>query len=487
MNNILNILNKAVKNKILHFVFSGYVTYFIQFINSLFIAVYLGPYYLGIWGFVNLVVQCFSQVNFGIGLSANAIASIHKKSERYVRLVIGTSMTMFIILSIIVILLFLSVELFDLKFGGRYNFSHYALFVLLVIISSYFSGLLSVLFRVYGKIYEMVFSQTIYPIITLVTLFFFKGENLLMALVLSLCVSSAMSLILFLLRSPLKIHPLFIWRLMKKIQNKGWYLFIYNSSFYFIILSTRTFVSGYYTVTEFGYFTFAFSLANAILMLLESFSYLIYPKILNRFATESNERVLFIMTKLRDVYISSAHLLIHVAILFFPIFLLFFPKYSQASVAFNIIALTVVLYTNSFGYSGLLIAKGKEKNLGRIAFFSLAVNILTAFLLVMFVKVSYSYVALSTMVTYFLYVLLIGNLGRKCLNVRYDLLSVLKDILPIRLFIPYTISVMLTFMSVQKFYFIIPLVLFIVFNFKQLFDIKNEIKGILVNPNYANI
>src|SRR5665647_333755 len=99
MSQYLNTFNKIVRNKVVYFVFSRYLTYAVQFINSLFIAVYLGPFYLGVWGFINLIIQYFTQINFGISQSVNTIASIHKSDEEYVKKMVGTSMTMLIVLS----------------------------------------------------------------------------------------------------------------------------------------------------------------------------------------------------------------------------------------------------------------------------------------------------------------------------------------------------------------------------------------------------
>ena len=55
-------------------------------------------------------------------------------------------------------------------------------------------------------------------------------------------------------------------------------------------------------------------------------------------------------------------------ILLFPFFLNFLPAYQNSASDFRITALTMVLYTNCFGYSGLLIANGKEMQIGIITF-----------------------------------------------------------------------------------------------------------------------
>ena len=487
MGNLLQSINKALKNNVLHFVFAGYVTYFIQFVNSLFIAVYLGPYYLGIWGFIMLIIQYANQLNFGISHSINALASVNKHKTGYVSKLLGTAFIILIGLSVFVTIIFALNYLLDLQFGEKYNFSKYAPLILLIAILGYFNGLISNVFRIYGKLFEIAFSQIAFPVLVLASILFFKGESLLWALVIDNVIAFFLSFILFIIQSPVKIRLTFSKRLAIKIQRKGWHLFIYNTSFYLIIISTRSFVSAYYDVTEFGYFTFAFTMANAILLLLEALSYLIYPKMLNRFASYSMNEISSLLEMVRDAYITTSHALIHFSILLFPVFLMHFPKYQNASSAFKIIALTIVLYTNSFGYSGLIIAKNEEKKLGRIAFFALCMNIVIALLLVKVFQVTSTFVIVSTMITYVIYVFSLGVFGRKIMNLKIDILSVFKDVFPFRLFLPYLLSFLFIAFHVRDIYFIIPFLFFLVLNYQAFFNIVDVVKKVVINPEFIKL
>ena len=481
------ILKTALKNKVVLFIFSRYSTYIIQFVNSLFIAVYLGPFYLGIWGFISLIIQYLSQTNFGISHSVTAIISIHKSKEFYVQKVIGTSILMLIGLSILAVLFFIANEYFNFNIGEKYNFSTYAPMVVLIGVLGYFNALLSSISRVYGQLFEIAFQQTALPVLMAIAIIFFKDDDLLWALVGANFLAYLVAFILFLIKSPVKIKPVFSFRLFKTIQIKGWHLFVFNTSFFFIIISTRSFVSAYYSVEEFGYFTFAFSLANVINLLLLSFSYLMTPKILNRFATASNEKNVEMLDKVRDAYITTSHMLVHTAILLFPLFLSFFPKYSSASGAFMLISLTIVLYTSSFGYSGLLIAKGHEKKLGYLTFLALIINIISAFILIEVFHVPFTQVIIATLFTYIMYVFLMGWMGRVTLKLKASFLDILKDIYPMRLFIPYLLSLCLIIFDASSSYFILPLVVFLILNFKVLLETKNVLKTIITNPNFINI
>ena len=276
-------------------------------------------------------------------------------------------------------------------------------------------------------------------------------------------------------------------RLFKFIQIKGWHLFVYNTSFYMIMISTRSFVSGYYSVSEFGYFTFAFTLANVVLLLFDSFSFLIYPKMLNRLASATAGKVSTLLSTIRDTYVVTSHLLTHVVILLFPVFLLFFPQYEQSKQAFGLIVLSLVLVANSLGCTSLLIAKGKEKQLSYIALGTLVVNITIAYLLIVLFKVTFVHVVVATMLSYFLFVFCLACVSRKYLNIQSELSSLLSNMFPCRLFAPYILSICFVVFHVPDLCFIAPLILFVVFNYKTIVTLKHTAKNIILNPELINI
>lgn len=478
---------KFFRNKIIQYVFSRYATYIIHFINSVFIAILLGPYYLGVWGFITLIIQYINQINLGISHSVNTLIAINKKNEWYVHKVIGSSITMLFVLSCTIILFFSANEFLNLNIGSKYNFSTYAIFVVLIGVLGYFNTLFSNIFRVYGKVIEIAINQSAFPLLVLFCLPFFKGENLLWALIIANLLAAILSFCLYIFNKPINFNFLFIPKLSKKIQVRGWHLFIYNTSFHFIIITTRSFVSYYFPVNEFGYFTFAFSLANVVLLLLQSFSFLIFPKMLNRMANAPTQKIVDLLNQVRDTYISTSHLLVHFVIFIFPLFLLVFPQYSESSKAFKIIALTIVLYTSSFGYIGMLIAKGVEKKLGFLSFSALIINIISAYTAIKVFNVTFTYVIVATMFTYFIYVVLLSYMGRKKLSLNTNLSYVLKDAFPIQIILPYLFSFGLIIFSIHDFYFILPLSLFILLNWKNLTKIKNITTNIISNPSFIDV
>ncbi len=481
-------LKTLFKNKVLLYAMSRYITFLIQFINSLLIAFYLGPYYLGIWGFITLIVQYLNQINLGISHSVNAIISIHKRKEWYVERVVGTSLTMLVVLSFLMIIFFTTNYIFDFGIGDKYNFMKYSLVITAVGVLGYFNSMFSNVFRVHGRIKEIIVNQSILPILTFITILLFKESvDLLSALVAAYFLAFLIPFCTYILNFPYKLKFYFIFRLVKKIQKKGWYLFVYNTSFYLIIISTKTFVSANYNVEEFGYFTFAYTFANVTLLLLQSFSFLIFPKIVNKFSVYSISKAKVTLKEIMNLYMVSSHFLIHLFIFIFPLFLFFFPKYENSSDAFKLIALTIILYTNSFGFISLLIAKEEEKLLGYIAFTSLMINLFMLYILTVLLKVNFGFAILATMTSNIFFVFGIGYLGNLNLGVSFKISSILEDVFPIKLLIPYMISLLLAIIDVNYILFSVPLLLVLFLNYTTFVKIKKFIDKIVSNSNIINI
>lgn len=487
MDSLFQKIKTVSKNGAFIYIFSRYATYIIQFINSMFIAVYLGPFYLGIWGFLNLILGYIAQFNFGIPQSVNVIVSVNKQDNSYVTKVVSVGIVMTVLLSVLVLLLFGLNKLDIIDIGSKYNLNLYIYPLIIISILTHFNGYLSNIFRIYGDVAAIAINQSLLPLLILIVTPFFRKEELLWAMLYASCAACFISSTLYLMRFPIRFKPLFDWDLFKFIQIKGWYLFIYHASFYLILLSTRSFISSNYSIEEFGYFTFSFSLANVVLLLLNSISFLIFPKMLNRFSTANNEQTSSILFEIRSVYISLSHLLIHFVIMIFPLFLYFFPTYQESSLAFKVISLTVVLYTNSFGYLGLLMAKGRDKLIGNLALVALLLNVLLSVILVYVFQVSFSFVILSTLITYLCYVFVSGMYGRKQLGLSSGFMATLKDIYPLRMMFPFMLSLGFVFFNVNAFYFILPFLLYTLFNFKDLLKIKNVVQKMLANPNFINI
>ncbi|HHX79230.1 MAG TPA: hypothetical protein GX695_05745 [Acholeplasmataceae bacterium] len=204
-------------------------------------------------------------------------------------------------------------------------------------------------------------------------------------------------------------------------------------------------------------------------------------------ANSTLEKTNELIELMRNSYISVAHFLIHIAIAVVPVFILVLPQYSKSGEAFHLIALTVVLYTNSYGYSGLLIAKGKEKRLGSLSFIAFIINVLSVLILVEMFKVPFTYVILGTMFSYFIYVFMVGKMGRNEIKLDCGIYSVIKDIFPLRLAIPFILSLLLSLFSFSTVFLLIPVVLYSILNFKTIIGLKPLVKTMILNSKVIDI
>lgn len=471
----------------MQYVLSRYFVYFIQFLNSLFIAIYLGPFYLGVWGFINLTVQYFEQINFGVTQSFNAIGAIYKEDKQYVSKVFSTSLFTMMGVAALAFSFFVLNSKLEWNIGDKYNFKIYGPYVCLIAVLGYFTPLFLNLLRIYGNVLLIALSQSITPVLTFIVLHFFKEEALVLVLLKVLLLSPIITLILAYIKSPIKITFYFDYSLFTQLIEKGIYLFFYSGCFYFILLSTKSFISHKYTVEEFGLFTFSFSLGNVILLLFKSFVFLIFPKVINRLAHAENDKVLLVIENARRDYVSMAHLTGHFAILLYPLFIYFFPKYIDTVIAFNIIVLSLVVYTHCFGFQELFIAKNKDRTLGVLALISLLVNLIGLVILIYVIQVSFHYVILATMFSYVTFLILLIIYSRRLLDIETNLKSVFKMAFGIKLLTPFIISMLFSVLKLSNYYYIIPLIIYLVLNFNSLLTLKDTFKKILNKPEVIDI
>jgi O-antigen/teichoic acid export membrane protein len=452
----------------------------------MFLAVKLGPYNFGIWGFILLLLTYFDLINLGIPHSITVLLVQHKNEKEKVKNYETTSMFLNGILGLGVVVLAIYYYFFGIASFEKYQTGNLFYIVCLIAIFAYFNNLFSKIYRVKGRIFEIGFFQAIIPVLAFISIFCAKNRELLYVLLIAYLFGQIISIILFIRGKKMSFNGKYNVKDAKTILNKGFFLFVYSSCFYFIVLSTRTIVSMYYSVEQFGYFTFAYTLANAVLLLLEAFSYLITPKLIDKVNSPDIKQVEATIKSLRINYVSLSHLLMYLAMMCFPILLYLIPKYSQTLSVLNLTALTLLLYTNSFGYISLLMARNKEKIIAANSFIVMLINIILALLLVKIFHVKYSFVIIATMFSYLIYSYLLVYSGKKELHQNRNFIAVMKDCFPINLFLPFVVAVIIISMDIQQFIFISGIVFFLL-NISTMKEIFQSLKKILKNPNIIDI
>lgn len=481
--NLISIL----KNKVVFYLVSRYITYGVQFITSLVIATKLGPYYMGIWGLILLLLQYFQQFHLGIANSFNVLYVHHMDNVKECNNYIANSLMLVSYLSILVVCFYAYYQLFAIGSFGKYHADKYIIWISLIAILQYFVQFFVSLFRVRNMLNRVTFCQSIIVLLNFACVFFFRGDELIKWLVAGYVVGNAICVILALtsgtvpFNKKVKINV----KYQLEILKKGLYLFFYNSCFYFIIISVRTIISGYYKVEDFGVFTFSFSLAHAILLILEAMSFIIFPKVLSKLSSNIVEEVKSTLTKLRVSYITCAHFLVYLVLPFFPLFLYLMPKYANAVTSMNLIVLTILMQSNSYGYLELLISHNKEKLLALMSSIALVLNIVLALALVKLFNVEFSYVIIATMITYYVFTFFAVMIGARCLS-KVNVLLLIKEQFPLRLLIPYLTALTISLLEYENLMFV-PIFVFVLLNVNSGKQIIETGKSILTNSEKVNL
>lgn len=483
---IFELVKRLFTNKVTIYLTTRYIVYGVTFLTSLFMASRLGPYYMGIWGSIALLLKYFHVIDFGVGNSISVFLVQNKKNKERADSYEKAAVFLLACIFLFILLIGIYYKFFGIAFVEKFSLGKRFYYVLLIAVFQYFDDYSLKVYRVKGKMFEFTLYQTFHQVLMFPAIFFAK-EDALVDLLIGLYVFAHLTCALvFIFRGGLSFGGKLKFDYVKDIIVKGFFLFVYNASFYFIILSTKTIVGSNYTVAEFGKFSFAYTLAHAALMLLTAFSALITPRLLDKFNTDDKTVIKQTVEMLRANYVSLAHGMMYLSMCFFPILLMFLPKYADSLRVINFTSLAVLLYSNSFGYISLLMAKNKEKSLAYASIFCLLLNIVLALLLVKVINVGYEYVILATLVTYFIYAIIIIKIGQSFIGIKKKIYEVIKEAMPLGMLVPFVISCILTVVNVS-YLMPIPLIIFVLLNWQDIGRIIGSIKRITYNPNIVDV
>ena len=480
-------LHDILKNKVIFYLFSRYGTYGLQFLCSLLIASKLGPYYMGIWGFILLIMQYFQQLHFGIANSFNVFYVHNLNNIQEQNNYTANSLVLVGILALLAGSSFLIYGISDLSQDIKFPIHTYWEQIALIVMLQYFYQFLIALFRVKNKLLIVAFCQSVVVIFNFFSVLFCSGEVLIKFLIWGYLIGYTLSVVLAFSTNvfpPIlscKVNIIY----QKNIIKKGLLLFLYNSCFFFIIISVRTMISWNYSIEEFGLFTFAFTLAHAFMLLLESLSFVIFPKVIAKLSSSDIQNVQQSIQMYRSCYIVSANILIYSALVLFPLFLLILPKFSAALSAIELIALTILMHSNSVGYTDLLIARNKEKISALTSLTALTVNCLFAYFFIKIWHVSFYNVIFATMISYFGFVLTVAYCGMQTFK-RVSIFQTFGIVFPYRIVIPFSVAIFIC-VNNMNIYLPLPLLLYMLLNRKYIRNTYDVFLKMLNRPDVINL
>jgi O-antigen/teichoic acid export membrane protein len=472
-----------LRNKIVKYIFSRYAIYVLQLANTLVLAEKLSSYYFGIWAFIQMILLYFAHFDLGIPSSFNAVAAIYQRKKRYVAIHFYSALTLICILSLIVLFL---TTFFDYDIGSKFKFNKYLFYVIPIIVLTYFNKLLMNLYRVYNKLNQIAFYQASTPIAICLSYILFK-HDLIEHILLGIILANVLSLLFFIFYLPVKNKVNLSLRAMKSIQKSGIYYFFYNTSFYFVLLSTRSIIGFYYTVEEFGFFNFALSISSIIELSINSILFLIFPKLINKLSLADNQNSGFIIKTMQKNYVAMVSVLSYLFISFYPILISYFPEYKSSVMAFNLVVLTNLIYSNCYSYPILLMSRKRERILAGLAFFLLIINLLFTSTLVFVFKVGFSYAILGSAVAYIIYTILVTRFALKEINEYQNSFQLIRKIFPTVQVIPIIFTGVLILFSAPAMLYITILFLYLTLNFRTCIELLSTIRYIVFKPNTLDI
>jgi O-antigen/teichoic acid export membrane protein len=385
---------KALKSDTIQFVVIRYISYGLIFLNSILLARYLGSFYFGIYGFIMLFLQYLLYSNFGINHSLNTILAIKKSKKQLSQIIWSTSFSLNIFISIILFLAnILVVKIFP-DILGKYNYVYFSVSIISIGILSNTNNLFLGLYRIYSKLLKINFQLFFPQFLVLILLLIYKERLKIEYILSAMLFANLISLILFMIRPPLKVAFTFNKTIAVVLLKRGISLLLYNLSYNFIITASATIVSIFYLVSTFGQYKFAQSVSSATLMATGAFAFIFYPKMLNRFSIKNNKEVLVFISNMNEVYIGALNLLSFLALLIAPLIQVILPEYKEMLNVYKILVLAQILSNLSNIYQTYLVAHNMEKYLNIYGFLAIAVVVITGLLFSLF-HLTFEYVALS--------------------------------------------------------------------------------------------
>jgi O-antigen/teichoic acid export membrane protein len=480
-------ISEILRNKIFIFVIIRYFLFFIQFIGTILIASKLGPFFMGIWGFLLLIQQYYSFVSVGQGYSMNIILVQNKNNAVLEKEIVSSSFLIEIFQVSLIALFTLIIAFSPVDYFEKYSFSSYMWLACVIAIIAHFNSLFLIIYRIKNDIKKILFYQGVVPVLSLSAELIFKGEMLIYSLLVVFLAGNILALIYF-MKGYDRISMSDITRdMILIIVRKGFFLLIYNLCFYFIVISTRTIISSHYSVAEFGSFTVVFTLASSVFLILEGVTFLLFPKLIDVFSKKNEEEPQKKLDQLRTIYITLTHGLVYLAICFFPLIFIFLPQYKDSSSMLNLITLSLLMIHNANGYSDLMMARNREKKISLLSTIALVLNILLAFILTKVFNVPIEYAILSVLVSYLIYTLLVVYYGLRISNGKFSIGSYLSGYFPLRLFLPYLCSLICNLLFNEILISVLIFIVYILLNIKQLKEIKIMFSRLIKTPDILNI
>ncbi len=353
-------LISLVKSPASLYVVLRYVTYALQFINSILLVNVLGDFSYGIYGFILMFTVYFIYLNLGINDALNAEYAINKSNTVIRKGLWDNAISLCLVwYSIILISSIIILHIYPSLFS-KYNFSAYSILLILACIIHNFSILFATLYKIHGKTLKVNIEQLLPQLGILLLIMGGKKVASINTIVMVILGSNVVSFILYCRRPPEKYFFSLKFGIIKRLLKRGISLLLYNLSFQLLTMLALGVVSYLYSVEQMGCYSLANSITNGVLMAGGAFLFIFFPKIINRMS-ESREGASKLITKFENIYIVFIDCVSIVSIICVWGLSFAYPSYGSTFVKLYIFLIIARIINNSaIGFSTYLISIKKE-------------------------------------------------------------------------------------------------------------------------------
>jgi O-antigen/teichoic acid export membrane protein len=398
-------------NTVIFFTVCRYAVYGMVLVRGLLSAKFLGPQLLGIFGFLCLLLQYLAYSGLGLQFAINVKLATNPDTEHSHSISIALTLT--VVIAAFLILAGAFVQVFGLPLFSKYSFARYATIVGFIGGATLLQQVYTNIYRVYGRLAKIAITESFSALMLLLAVFLFRSDALLVAMLVSMALAAAFALVLFTFGAPFVISLSLNRAWIKSLLSLGLPLLLYNASFYLIPMVAQTTISIHYPVVAMGYYTFATSVSNAILLGYNSISWIVFPNILTKTRSGLPDAdVLRTTDRVNILFGTGVFLTVFAGLLLLPVLFAVLPSYAPSQGTLMVLLVSQGLLESCFGYNCLAIARKRQMSVAKISLTCvLAVGCLSA--LSSFLGLSFIWIAVAVFFGSLLFNLLQARLGMK--------------------------------------------------------------------------
>ncbi|TKC56950.1 hypothetical protein FBD94_22395 [Pedobacter hiemivivus] len=362
------------KNEII-FTMLRYLTYGLMTIRGFVLAYYLGPYLLGIYGYLMLYQQYMSYTSFGINYSLNAelaLLTVGQKQER--KSLIDSAFSGVLLISGLLIFIGIIAYGFKLKLFPFENSYKYAIIIVALTILTHFQQVFVNIFRVNKKLKPVIVGELVLAVGLLVVIFFFEGIELINVLFYVWGLSLLLIVLFYKIVYSEKITVNF--SKVRLLLKSGLPLLVYAFSYYLMGLMIRTLIGAFYPIEVMGYFSFANNITTAIMLGLDTVTWIIFPSIIARLADNnlSKDELQKYLVSFTNRLLVLVLIIVLLSIGSLPILFYILPKYRPIEFSLIILLMNQIVFNLGFVFVTLCIARKMHNQMALISLLSVVVS-----------------------------------------------------------------------------------------------------------------